>query len=758
MIVLVLGAFLLMVGVPMFPSQGTAANSTAKATAVVVEHSLAATSARESPKGVAVLINVIVHPNVAEINVSRTQPFSAYAFDSVNGNVTRNATFAWTMYPDSLGVFNLTTGAFVLFKTSTVAMVGHICVNATYDVSTLGACAMITSVPLSITATAKPLDGAPPLFVTFTATATGGVTPYSYIWKFGDGTTSNLQNPTHTYQAIGNYSVVVNVTDDLLHRAATNLTVKVFYIPVVYMTPNTAALPQRGSAIFTVNSTLNGTPYFGLHYSWTMSNPLLGTLNTTTGNVVLFIAGTTDGVLDLCAQAPYRMLTTNSACAVIDIEPYLNVSTVPNACGSVALGTSVMVSGMSTLVPAGTYTILASPCLGYKFTSWGTNGQVAVSVWNVSLTTMVISGAGGTLFAGFVASTTPPGATKYTIGVTVDPDYCGPVMVNGTSEANGDTVSLAPGAYPITAQLCDGYAFQSWVATGGLSVLATNVNTTVLTVSSSGSLTLTYALAQGLHLENVSLYPPVLAVPTNARLGVSATAYDQLGAAITVPFVWYVSPSTPGHLLETSGKNVTFLASAAAGAGDICVNATYAGTTIDQCGNVTVYSSVIHLLSIAVSPGSAEIVRNASEVFTVTATCTEGLCPGGVVYVWKLSNPALGSLSSASGNQVTFTSGSAIGSETISVSGSMGPDYVIAPTVAITIYIPSTPAPLISTLELVIIIVVIVAVVAVVVALLLLRRRKRNQTQYQQFPQEPQPMYGAPPQQQQQFPPVQVLQ
>ena len=40
--------------------------------------------------------------------------------------------------------------------------------------------------------------------VNFTNTSTNGVT---YAWNFGDGTTSTLQNPTHTYVANGNYSV-----------------------------------------------------------------------------------------------------------------------------------------------------------------------------------------------------------------------------------------------------------------------------------------------------------------------------------------------------------------------------------------------------------------------------------------------------------------------------------------------------------------------------------------------------------------------
>ncbi|MDB2539188.1 PKD domain-containing protein, partial [Flavobacteriales bacterium] len=46
--------------------------------------------------------------------------------------------------------------------------------------------------------------------VTFTDLSTG--TPTSWAWDFGDGTTSSLQNPTHTYASVGTYDVSLTVT------------------------------------------------------------------------------------------------------------------------------------------------------------------------------------------------------------------------------------------------------------------------------------------------------------------------------------------------------------------------------------------------------------------------------------------------------------------------------------------------------------------------------------------------------------------
>ncbi|MCI4670922.1 MAG: T9SS type A sorting domain-containing protein [Bacteroidia bacterium] len=53
--------------------------------------------------------------------------------------------------------------------------------------------------------------GCSPLTINFGVTATSG-TPTSYLWNFGDGNTSTLQNPTHTYATNGQYFPFVQVS------------------------------------------------------------------------------------------------------------------------------------------------------------------------------------------------------------------------------------------------------------------------------------------------------------------------------------------------------------------------------------------------------------------------------------------------------------------------------------------------------------------------------------------------------------------
>ena len=49
--------------------------------------------------------------------------------------------------------------------------------------------------------------------IQFTGSAENGNPPYLYHWDFGDGDTSDEQNPTHSYDDYGNYTVVLSVTD-----------------------------------------------------------------------------------------------------------------------------------------------------------------------------------------------------------------------------------------------------------------------------------------------------------------------------------------------------------------------------------------------------------------------------------------------------------------------------------------------------------------------------------------------------------------
>jgi PGF-pre-PGF domain-containing protein len=135
--------------------------------------------------------------------------------------------------------------------------------------------------------TANVTSGAAPLVVLFTYTGTGG-TPASWLWDFGDGTTSkHAQTATHTFTNPGTYDVSLTVTN----AAGNNTVNKSNYITVTppqapvadFFSPEVNAASDFGDLIpinetvsFTDNSTGSPTSWlwdFGDGSTSTARNP-----------------------------------------------------------------------------------------------------------------------------------------------------------------------------------------------------------------------------------------------------------------------------------------------------------------------------------------------------------------------------------------------------------------------------------------------------------------------------------------------------
>lgn len=84
-----------------------------------------------------------------------------------------------------------------------------------------------------------------PLTVNFSNTTTDAV---SYLWNFGDGTTSTQLNPTKTYNNTGTYTVRLTATG---LNGCTNTMVRTNYIRILPPSATITNLPQSGCAPFT---------------------------------------------------------------------------------------------------------------------------------------------------------------------------------------------------------------------------------------------------------------------------------------------------------------------------------------------------------------------------------------------------------------------------------------------------------------------------------------------------------------------------
>lgn len=88
-----------------------------------------------------------------------------------------------------------------------------------------------------------------PFTVTFSDSSSGAV---SWAWDFGDGNTSNLQNPVHIYTAPGTYTVSLIVTGA---NGCEDTLVQNNYIQIVEPVANFNGLPLLGCVPLTVNFT-----------------------------------------------------------------------------------------------------------------------------------------------------------------------------------------------------------------------------------------------------------------------------------------------------------------------------------------------------------------------------------------------------------------------------------------------------------------------------------------------------------------------
>ena len=125
--------------------------------------------------------------------------------------------------------------------------------------------------------TGSPTSGVAPLAVSFANSSTGSIT--SYAWDFGDGATSTLANPSHSYAAAGVYTVKLTVTGPGGSNTQTRsnyLTVTTPSAPVAQFTgsPTSGVAPLAVS--FANSSTGSITSYawdFGDGATSTLANP-----------------------------------------------------------------------------------------------------------------------------------------------------------------------------------------------------------------------------------------------------------------------------------------------------------------------------------------------------------------------------------------------------------------------------------------------------------------------------------------------------
>jgi len=117
--------------------------------------------------------------------------------------------------------------------------------------------------------------GCPPFTAQFTSTSIGAT---SYLWQFGDGTTSTQTNPVHIYQQLGEYDVTLIVSSGVGCHDTLLLN---DYIDVNYEQANYLPPPAiSGCAPFGTSFAINPQP--GVSYLWDFDDGTTSTLSNPT--------------------------------------------------------------------------------------------------------------------------------------------------------------------------------------------------------------------------------------------------------------------------------------------------------------------------------------------------------------------------------------------------------------------------------------------------------------------------------------------
>lgn len=155
--------------------------------------------------------------------------------------------------------------------------------------------------------------------VTFTGSATGGTSPYTYSWVFGDGGTATGASVSHAYSSAGTRTVTLTVSDSIGTSASVSKSVTVSATPPPLAADFTVSpsSPTVGQAASFAGSASGGTsPY---SYSWAFGDGATATGGTVSHTYAA--TGTYTVTLTVTDSASHTVTVTKSVTVVAAPPP-----------------------------------------------------------------------------------------------------------------------------------------------------------------------------------------------------------------------------------------------------------------------------------------------------------------------------------------------------------------------------------------------------------------------------------------------------
>ncbi len=325
--------------------------------------------------------------------------------------------------------------------------------------------------------------------VSVTSTATNATT---VMYDFGDGTTSNLPNDTHTYSSGGTYQITQTVTG-ICGTATTSTTITINSAPVPSFTVTGGEC--LGDAI-TITSTSSGNPS---SFNYTVTQPN-GSLLTSTNNPYTFTAtqrGSYDVALTVANSTGQASTNVVDAFSILE-APTVNFSTTISGQTVAFSGfvSTVAASGASYVWDFGDGNTGTGMSPTHTYASSG-SFQVTLDVFNgcesASSTQTVTVGSAptATITASSSATSLCPGdAITYTANVSGNATSI-TWSLPGSNQPTPTGMQVtavypAAGSFGVSVQVCNSIGCNTQVLAGGVTV---NVEADAdFSFSSSGAL------------------------------------------------------------------------------------------------------------------------------------------------------------------------------------------------------------------------------------------------------------------------------
>ncbi len=446
----------------------------------------------------------------------------------------------------------------------------------------------------------------------FTSNIAGSLVSFSntsanadtYMWSFGDGTSSMETFPSHTYMADGSYTVTLTSTNDCGTASSTQ--------NIVIVTPPTAGFMAdalSGCAPFTVNYSDLSSPNT-TNWAWTFPG---GTPNTSTDQ---------NPVIEYSTPGAYSVILTVSNAAGVNTTSeigYINISDVPSANFSSNIsGTSINLFNTST----GANSYLWD--FGDGNTSVDLNpNHTYVNDGTYTVTLTATNNCGSVTTTETVVIATAPSAA-FSADVA---EGCAPLMVSYNNQSSANATAW------------------SWNFPGGTPAASTDQNPVVI-YSTSGTydVTLTVSNTAGTDVSSQTNYITILATPVanfNFNESAAVVSFQNTSNGAT-SYSWdfgdtnMSTDENPTHTYTTDGIYTVIL------------------TATNDCGTVTSTQTV----EVVTAPSAAFIADNLEGCTPLTVTFTNQSSANATSWSWSFPG-ATPSTSTDQNPVVTYSTGGA---------------------------------------------------------------------------------------------------